>query len=263
MKISIIGCGWLGLPLGKVLVAAGHSVSGSTRSIDKFPSIEAAGIQPYQFSLEPMPTGSEFNELFQTDLLFINIPPGTKRNPPSFYEEQVKYLTYLADQHQVSRIIFISSTSYYPQTNDWVDERTPYDLSKGSKEAVVQGEKQIRKANAQTLIFRCAGLMGGNRIAGRWFAGKPTKGADTPVNYIHRDDLIQIISKAIEAAEWPQPVVNLVCPEHPRRRDVHSAMAQKYGFEVPIWTKPSLNEHKLIRSLYLEHEFLFPSPLEF
>jgi UDP-glucose 6-dehydrogenase len=39
MKISIVGCGWLGLPLGEKLAKSGHQVFGSTTSVEKIATI--------------------------------------------------------------------------------------------------------------------------------------------------------------------------------------------------------------------------------
>lgn len=263
MRVSIIGCGWLGLPLGAHLVKKGHNVTGSTTSEQKLSQLDEVGIKPVLFRLSPMPEGKQFNSLFQTDLLFVNIPPGSRRNPPEFYEEQVKYITYLANQHKVPRVIFISSTSYYPSINGPVDINTPYDFEKGSGKAVVQGEKQIGKVNGDLLILRCGGLMGGNRIPGRWFAGKPTKGANTPVNYIHREDIIGLVEELISRVSWPQKVMNVVNVEHPTRKEVHEVMAQKYGFEPPVWQSPDLIPHKVVKSSLEGFDFQYPSPLDY
>lgn len=263
MRISIIGCGWLGLPLGEYLSKKGHDVIGSSTSEQKLPQLEEAGITPVLFRLNPMPGGKHFNSLFQTDLLFVNIPPGRKRNPPEFYEEQVKYITYLANQHKVPRVIFISSTSYYPSTNGLVDISTPYDFEKGSGKAVVQGEKQISKVSGELIILRCGGLMGGNRIPGRWFAGKPTKGARTPVNYIHREDIIRLTEQLISQDRWDQGIMNVVNPDHPTRKEVHETMAQKYGFEPPVWQSPDMIPHKVVKSSLEDFDFSYPSPLDF
>ncbi len=263
MHVSIIGCGWLGLPLGAQLAKNGHQVTGSTTSENKLPQLEAAGIEPVLFKLSPMPGGKAFNRLFQADLLFVNIPPGRKKNPPEFYEEQIKYLTYLINQHKVPRVIFISSTSYYPSTNGPVDIDTPYDFDKGSGKAVVQAEKQISKVKAELLILRCGGLMGGNRIPGRWFAGKPTKGADTPVNYIHREDIIRLVEQLIRQDGWSEKVMNVVNPAHPSRREVHEAMAQKYDFALPIWQNPAIIPHKVVKSSLEVTDLKYPSPLDY
>lgn len=263
MRISIVGCGWLGLPLGEHLAKAGHTVLGSTTSTDKLSILQEKGITPFLFKLIPMPSGDNFNELFKTDLLFVNIPPGRKKNTPEFYEEQVKYLSYLINQHQVPRVIFISSTSYYPSTNDWVDTSTPYDFEKGSSKAVVQAEKQISKVTSELLILRCGGLMGGDRIPGKWFSGKPTAGASTPVNYIHREDIIALTEDLINRPSWEQPILNVANPNHPTRKEVHEAMAKKYSFAPPLWQSPETTSHKLIKSDIDPAILQYPSPLDY
>lgn len=263
MQISIIGCGWLGLPLGISLVSAGHEVSGSTTRENKLSQLKEAGIAPFLFQLDPMPKGRQFNNLFHTDLLFVNIPPGRKKNPPEFYEEQIKYLSYLVNQHKIPRVIFVSSTSFYPSINGPVDIGTPYDFDKGSSKAVVQAEKQIRKVKAELLILRCGGLMGGERIPGRWFAGKETKGAGTPVNYIHQEDVISLVGELILQTSWDHKLMNVVSPDHPTRKQVHEAMAAKYGFEKPIWQLPAIIPHKVVQSSLRTSQLVHASPLQY
>ncbi len=266
MKISIVGCGWLGLPLGAKLTQLGHEVLGSTTSTVKFQIIAESGIIPVLLKLDPMPTGSDFNRLFSCDLLIINIPPGRKINPPSFYEEQVKYLKYLINDYKVPRVIFVSSTSLYPNTNREVDESTTPDIQKGSSEAIVQAEKQIRQINTELIVLRCGGLMGEDRVPGKWFAGKETPGPDTPVNYVHKDDVIGVILSLIEMDKWEVDTINLVTPSHPTRKEVHEIMAKKYGFEKPKWTEPFTIPHKVVTSRLqeaLNYDYQYPDPLLF
>ncbi|KOF02608.1 hypothetical protein OB69_09765 [Roseivirga seohaensis subsp. aquiponti] len=266
MKVSIVGCGWLGLALGRRLAEEGFAVMGSTTSKEKFDLLSDAGINPFLLKMDPMPTGENFNALFQTDVLVINIPPGRKKNTPEFYGEQIKYLKYLADQHKVSRVIFVSSTSYYPNTGDWVTETTNFDLENGSTKAVVLGEREIRQVEAKLTVLRCGGLMGEDRVPGKWFAGKVTSGASTPVNYIHRDDVINIIQQLIKGDLPEEGTLNLVCPEHPTRKEVHEAMAHKYNFDQPIWEAPERIDSKKVSGKKLTdlgYSFLKPTPLDF
>lgn len=263
MKIGVIGCGWLGLPLAASLVKIGHTVIGSTTQESKLASLSSKGIDPILFKLDPMPLGIDFNKLFQVDLLIINIPPGRKKNTPEFYEEQIKYLKYQLQSSGVKRVIFVSSTSYYPNINEIVDTKTASDTSKGSSKAVVQGEKQINEISQDLIILRCGGLMGGDRIPGKWFSGKPTAGANNPVNYIHQEDVFGVISGFVE--NWPgensKKVLNLVSPVHPTRMEVHEKMAQKYGFEPPIWDGLPLTPSKIVDSDF--KSFNLKSPLDF
>lgn len=261
MQISIIGCGWLGLPLGEHLVQQGYSVFGSTTSPEKLEILREKGINPVLFKLEPMPVGENFNQLFTSALLIVNIPPGRRKNPPHFYEEQIKYLKYRLSKSDVKKVIFISSTSYYPNTNDIATTETQYDFSNGSSEAVVKGENQIQQIDQSLIVLRCGGLMGGDRVPGKWFAGKETTGGDTPVNYVHRDDVIKVVSHMIE--NWPENKVvwNLVSDEHPSRKEVHKQMARVYDFEPPLWIEPFQVPSKVVASDF--KDFQLRSPLDF
>ena len=261
MKIGIIGCGWLGLPLAKHLVASGHLVTGSTTSQNKLPILAAKGIKPVLLKLDPMPVGEHFQKLLLADALIINIPPGRKKNPPHFYEEQIKYLKYMLANSPVEQVLFISSTSFYPNTNGTVSTHTAPDFARGSSLAVVQAEKQIQQIGQRLTILRCGGLMGDDRIPGKWFAGKHTTGRDTPVNYVHQQDVIRVVTAILNKSISYDPIMNLVSPEHPTRRQVHEAMARKYNFAPPVWEEPHTIPFKRVESNF--SNFGLKSPLEF
>ena len=248
MKVSVIGCGWLGTPLAEELIQNGHQVLGSTTSANKLNGLREKGIQPILFKLDPMPIGENFNQLFDADLLIINIPPGSRTHPPHFYEEQIKYLKYRLESSLIKKVVFISSTSYYPNTNGFVNTSTPPEIKNGSTEAVMKGEHQILQIKQELVILRCGGLMGEQRIPGKYFAGKETSGADTPVNYIHQSDVIRIILRMI--VNWPKGkhIFNAVSPEHPTKKEVYEAMANKYGFETPTWIEPLRTNSKVVES---------------
>ena len=261
MKVSLIGCGWLGTPLAEELIRKGHKVLGSTTSTGKLESLREKGIEPVLFKLDPMPMGENFNKLFDTDLLVINIPPGSRKHPPHFYKEQIKYLKYRLDTSPIHKVIFISSTSYYPNTNGLVNTSTLFDIDKGSTEAVVKGEQQISQIKQDLVILRCGGLMGVDRIPGKYFAGRETSGADTPVNYIHQTDVVRIILEMI--SDWPmkKKIFNAVTPTHPTRKEVYEAMQSKYNFEAPIWTEPNKINSKVVISDF--EDFELKSPIDF
>lgn len=251
MKISVIGCGWLGLPLATQLIQDKHQVLGSTTTPEKLLRLEVLGIKPYLMKLNPMPEGKDFNQLFDCELMIINIPPKSRVNPPEFYREQIKYLKYQLRNSQVRKVIFISSTSYYPNINAAVNEDTLPDISKGSNQSIIWAEHEITQINQPLSILRCGGLMGEERIPGLWFSGKATSGAQTLVNYVHQEDVINKIIQLVNSENW-RPVINLVNPEHLTRQIMHESMASKYNFDPPVWIEPSINQHKVVESLYSE-----------
>ena len=62
--VSVIGCGWLGFPLAKLLINKGFSVKGSTTQQEKISLLENAGIEAYLFNNENFP-----NNLFKANTL--------------------------------------------------------------------------------------------------------------------------------------------------------------------------------------------------
>ena len=58
-RISILGSGWLGLPLAQALLKEKHSIKGSTTSESKLDPLKSEGISPYLIKvLENGPTGA-------------------------------------------------------------------------------------------------------------------------------------------------------------------------------------------------------------
>jgi len=261
MHIGIIGCGWLGLPLAKKLIEVGHQITGSTTSGEKVELLKAEGITPVLLNLDPEPKDKAYDELFKTDLLFINIPPKSRSHPPEHYTNQIKFLNRQIQNSEIRKVIFISSTSFYPNINQVVTTDTLADLNNGSTKAVVQGEEEINKVDRDLLILRCGGLMGDDRIPGKWFAGKKVRGGHTPVNYIHRDDVITIISEFINKGFSGKLVKNLVSDDHPNRKEVYQVMASRYGFEAPEFIEPRAKESKIVKSDFPESGLR--SPLDF
>lgn len=249
-KISIIGCGWLGLSLGAALARDGYPVIGSTTTKEKLSELNTAEIEPVYFKLSPMPEGDSFQRLFQSEDLFINIPPQSRSKPPEHYREQIKYLKYLLHQNEsVKRVIFISSTSYYPNMDAEVNESTAYDFEQGSNKAIVWAEEEIKKIDQKLIILRLGGLFGGDRIPGRYASNKETTGKDNPTNYIHREDVIDEVKKLLSQDEWPN-IKNLVHPAHYSRQKISETMSSKHQFEPPKWIKPFRTPTKKVCSIY-------------
>ena len=91
--ISILGCGWLGMNLAKDLIESGYEVKGSTTHEEKLPKLKALGAIPFLIKLLPEPEGDRLHEFFDSDLLIICIPPGTRSGmADSYHPTQVKYL---------------------------------------------------------------------------------------------------------------------------------------------------------------------------
>ncbi|WP_041739380.1 NAD(P)-binding domain-containing protein [Echinicola vietnamensis] len=267
MKISIIGLGWLGLPLARRLAQKGHQVLGSTTSPEKHRQLLDEGIDNVVFRLDPHPSGNGFNRLFDADLVVVNIPPKRRSMPETFHPEQIKYLKTLIKQAGVGRVIYTSSTSVYPNTNNEVTETTKLCLNSTGHSAVFGAENILREDAAYDLtVIRFGGLLGMDRVPGSYFSGKENVAGDVPVNYIHQVDAVRLIAHVIEKELWGE-TYNGVCPIHPKKREVYEKNAQEMGFAPPkSYRQQDLPDFKVVSGeRIMETGFVFEieNPLNF
>jgi len=247
-RISVLGCGWLGMPLAQELVQSGYSVKGSTTSDAKLAGMRQQGIVPYLINLhQPSPDLSDFLE---ADVLIVAIP---SKNLDAF-----RFLIRALEASAIRKVLFVSSTSVYPDLNGIVTEE-----SETNDSALAQIENLFRSGRAfQTTIVRFGGLFGHDRNPGRFFAeGRKIDNPEGFVNLIHRDDCLQILIRILEQNIW-QETLNACADAHPTRRAFYTREALKSGRKAPEFNETSSKEYKIINSdklkTLLGYSFLHP-----
>lgn len=223
--IGIIGCGWLGKKLQEQLA-------------DSF-DLEC-------YEREITDTKSSF---WQRDLIIIAI--NTKDN----YLQTLKKISKLVAD--TTNLILMSSTSVYREFDKEVDEDVVINNISLQREA----EMLMQDLNNNLIILRLGGLMGEDRISGRWKSASSF--SDSYVNYIHRDDVIAI-TKELILRNISSGIYNLVAPKHPLRSDIHKKNSLSFGFELGRFEKKSsriVSSQKIIDKL--NYTFLHPDPLKF
>jgi len=266
--ISIIGLGWLGYPLAQELLLRGYSVKGSTTSVDKQATLLADGISAHQLSLNPQPEGA-LNELLEADVLIVNVPPKAGKFGEGFHPAQMTHLAEAVQKSPVRWVIYISSTSVYPELNRVVQENDVQTPEESASPTLVRAEQlwQALQTDAfRITILRCGGLMGYERQAGKYVAGRTIDSGAVPVNYIHRDDAVGLISAVIE--QELTGVYNVVAPQHPSRAEVYRDSCTKHGYALPTFIDPdSPVSYKVVQSKKLIAQtgyiFQYTSPLDF
>ncbi|EPR68892.1 NAD(P)H-binding protein [Cyclobacterium qasimii] len=233
MTISIIGLGWLGIPLAEAFQQIGVNVKGTTTSLGKKHSLEQQGIVCEVLNLTPELSGPAPKNIFDTDILFINIPPSTRTKPSGHHPRQIEIIKALAMEHGIKKIIYISATSVYPTNNQVAKESDTLDLNNTGNQALFNAEQILQKDKTYDLtIVRFGGLLGDDRIPGKYFSGKENVSGDVPVNYIHRQDAVKSILWLVEHNLWNE-TYNIVSPEHPIKREVFEKNAADVGFPPP------------------------------
>ncbi|NJN27288.1 MAG: hypothetical protein HC819_15590 [Cyclobacteriaceae bacterium] len=161
-SLSIVGCGWFGLPLAKEMLAGGWEVKGSTTSEAKLEQLYAMGIKPY---LAQFPSKDDIGtELFDSAFLLINLPPG-RRNPDvaDTYPEAISQVVQTATRlGRTRKIVFVSSTSVYGHHHDldYIDEATELMPETNAGKALWQAEQVVARCGIPAIILRFGGLAG-------------------------------------------------------------------------------------------------------
>lgn len=127
-----------------------------------------------------------------------------------------------------SRMVAIGTTSSYATTmeDEVITEDSPLDMS----EARVTGEEIIRNAGGN--IVRAAGIYGPGRNPLRWIQSGLVGRSEKLVNFIHVDDLVQILFKALES---PLKGMNFLAADGRPQRWSHliDRWQKAYSLEIP------------------------------
>ena len=238
-KISILGCGWLGLDLALNLINNDYNVKGSATSSSSFENLKIKAIPAFIVDIKQRER--VVSDFLSSDVLIISI---TSKSIDDF-----KRLITQIEKSNIKTVIFISSTSVYPNTNEIAIEETPIKTS-----SLTEIESLFRKNKLfQSTIIRFGGLFGYDRQPGNFF--KKDKKIENPegyINFIHRDDCIQIIKNVIKSNTWNQ-TLNACADSHPKRRDFYKNEFKKLGKPEPIFNEESLNDYKIVTSEKLKN----------
>ena len=182
-------------------------------------------------------------------MLIVNFPPKRRPDIVEYHTAQVSSLIEELISHKIPKVLFVSSTSVYPDVNREVFENEELEPEKGSGQALKIVENMLlARKEFKTTIVRFGGLVGYDRLPGRFLAAKKdVANADAPVNIIHQDDCIEIISQIIEQDIWGE-VFNACADEHPLRKDYYIKAAVKVGLEPPVFAENKDLSYKLINS---------------
>ncbi len=274
-SISIIGCGWLGRPLGVHLVGRGLDVRGSTTSPDKVEALRQDGIEPTLLTLDPDFSGEDPEPLFDAPVLVLNVPPPRGADDVrAVHRRQIEAVRDAAVDGAVEWILFASSTGVYPNVEQTVTEA---DCPPGRREALPGPRRATGEAlldveallmetpDLDVTIVRLGGLYGGDRNPGRFLAGRTGVGRpEAPVNLIHRDDAVGVFAALLDR-DVRGEVFNACADAHPTRKSFYTRAAETMGLEPPTFDENDTTTGKRVSNEKLrqhtDYSFLHPDPL--
>jgi len=258
-QISILGCGWLGLPLAKKLIEKGNSINGSTTSENKLSILQDVGINPFLVTLESESVSENISDfLADSEILIIDIPPKLRAVDPNVekkaFLEKIKNLIPFIEKSTIKKVLFVSSTSVFGDDNSKITEETIPNPDTESGKQLVLAEKLLQEnQNFETTILRFGGLIGEDRHPAKFLAGKENlENPDAPINLIHQNDCIRIIEEIIDQSKWNE-VFNAVAPFHPTREAYYSQKAIIMNLPEPKFSSEKSNIKKVVSSEKIEN----------
>lgn len=265
-RVSILGCGWLGFPLGVQLLRDGHFVRGSTTTKEKIPLIEEAGIEPYFIQLNPIISGDDVISFFNVDTVILNIPPPKVDNRTTFMRQQGEELVSYLNNAPVKKLIMVSSTGVYGFQNQEADETDSHPPETQNGKGLLALEKQLsHELNASVSIIRMAGLIGPGRNPGRFLSGREISGnGEEPVNLIHQKDAIGTVISLLKNTDI-SGIYNACAQSHPTRKQFYNAAAKKMGLHKPHFKDQEERPWKTINSGKIRkttgYQFIYDDPV--
>jgi len=245
-NVSILGCGWLGKALAKNLLSANYNIKGSTTKTEKLNDLNQLSIIPFIVNIESNSIDSQF---LNSDVVVIAI---TSKHITGF-----KKLIELIEKSNVKRVIFISSTSVYNNSNITITE----DAETNNSPLAQIEQLFINAISFKTTILRFGGLFGYDREPANFFKrGKPISNPEGYINFIHRDDCTGIIKNTIEQDIFGH-VFNACTDSHPTRREFYTNEFKKIGTTGPIFVENGVTQFKIICSeqmkMRLRYSFIY------
>lgn len=245
--VLIVGCGYAGRAVARLLVAGGVRVTGTTAAAAHLEAVAASGAQPVRLDLAEAvarKTGRErLRKMAAAHAAVVYaVGPNRVAGGERFVDYTGRCVALLKGHPGLKAFVYLSSTGVYgDREGRWVDESTPFGSDPGPRGRLRQRVEQglltaWREWGLPVRILRVAGIYGPGRNVGRRIRAGTYRviEADPPLvtNRIHVDDLAQAVVAAL--ARGRDGEVYLVADGHPASvREVADHAAALMGMPAP------------------------------
>ncbi|MFB6083140.1 MAG: SDR family oxidoreductase [Halorientalis sp.] len=236
MRVAILGCGYVGLELGRQLTPD-HEVVGVRRSDSGVDAIESAGFEAVQADVTD---GDDLERVPDADAVVFAASSGG-RGAEAAREIYVDGLrtaveSFAAREDPPDRLVYTSSTGVYgDHDGDWVDEETPLDPTTEKTAVLAEAERiatdVARDRGIDGTVARFAGLYGPDRYRlERYLEGPVTEGY---LNMVHRDDAAGAVRYLLETDRGRDEAVLVVDDEPVSKWEFADWLAEACGVPEP------------------------------
>jgi len=241
MRVLIIGCGYVGVPLGAELVRQGHEVYGLRRTHAADGSIKAAGLKPLVGDITRVADLAKLPGPFDWIVNTVSSTHGGAEDYRAVYLQGTRNLLAWLAASPPQRLVYTSSTSVYAQEDgSRVDESSPTEPESATSRLLLETERELlqaaRQRNFPAVILRVAGIYGPERgYLLKQYLMSEAQWADQGArlaNMIHRDDVAGCIRAALERSQ-PGEIYNAVDDEPVTHLEFYRWLSEKLRRPLP------------------------------
>ena len=253
MRVLIVGCGYVGLPLGMELVKQGHEVIGIRRGPEGGDDLKAAGIQPVFADITLPGSLASLTGPFDWVVNTVSSGKGGVEDYRAVYLNGTRHLLEWLAPAPPKKYVYTSSTSVYGQIDGSAVKEDSATRPQGETGQLLLETEQLllnaaREQKFPAVILRVAGIYGPDR--GHLFqqylrneARLYGKG-DRLINMIHRDDLVSVIVAALKSGR-PGEIYNAVDDEPVPQIHFFRWLSETLGkWMPPVATEPENAQRK-------------------
>ncbi|HEY5231964.1 MAG TPA: SDR family oxidoreductase [Verrucomicrobiae bacterium] len=250
MRVLIVGCGYVGLPLGAELVRQGHEVFGLRRSVAAERELKTAGIKPLVADITRPETLAKLPRGFDWVVNCVAAGGGAENYRRVYLEGTRNLLEWLVGAPP-EKFVHTGSTSVYAQYDgSAVTEESPAEPVAETAEILRETENVLLAAAREkfpAVILRVAGIYGPGR--GHWvkqfLRGEARIEGDGSrwLNMIHRDDVVGCIIAALKDGRTGE-IYNAADDEPMSQLNFFAWLAETLGKPLPPFVPETPDERK-------------------
>jgi nucleoside-diphosphate-sugar epimerase len=241
MRVLIIGCGYVGIPLGAELVNQGHEVFGLRRSMGAEAEFKEARIKPLTADITKADQLAQLPGTYDWVVNCVSASGGDAEAYRQVYLQGARNLVEWLGVAPPKKFVYTSSTSVYGQNDgSVVKENSSTDPAVDTAKVLVETERVLlaaaRERKFPAVILRLAGIYGPDR--GYWLkqylkgeARLEGSGARL-MNMIHRDDAVGAIIAALKSGR-PGEIYNVADDEPITQWTFFKWLSDAVGRDMP------------------------------
>ena len=237
MRVAILGCGHVGLELGRQLAARDHEPIGVRRSDEGVARIEDAGFDAVQADVTDRESLAAVPDIDAIVFAASSGGRGADAAREVYVEGLRTAIEAFGEREQVpDRLVYTSSTGVHgDHDGDWVDETTPLEPATDKTEVLAEAERLALELPTEYgfegTVARFAGLYGPGRYRlERYLEGPVTAGY---LNMVHRDDAAGAVRYLLCEGRARGEVVQVVDDEPAEKWAFADWLADECGVAQP------------------------------